>query len=35
VRYPGAKLARADDSRCDIHADIIAAGNWSRLEIDF
>jgi hypothetical protein len=35
VRYPGAKHARADGSRCEIQADVIATGNWSRLEIDF
>ena len=35
VRYPGAKLARADGSPCDIQADAISASNWSRLEIDF
>ncbi len=35
VRYPGAKHARADGSPCDIHADVITTGNWSRLEIDF
>jgi hypothetical protein len=35
VRYPGAKLARADGSPCDIRAGVIATGNWSRLEIDF
>ena len=35
VRYPGAKLARADGSPCDIQADVISAANWSRLEIDF
>ncbi len=35
VRYPGAKHARADGSRCQIQADVIATGNWSRLEIDF
>ena len=35
VRYPGAKLARADGSPCDIQADIISAPSWSRLEIDF
>ena len=35
VRYPGAKHARADGSPCDIQADVITAGNWSRLEIDF
>jgi hypothetical protein len=35
VRYPGAKLARADGSPCDVQADVISAPNWSRLEIDF
>src|SRR5271154_5142264 len=35
VRYPGAKHARADGSPCDIRADVITTGNWSRLEIDF
>jgi hypothetical protein len=35
VRYPGAKLARADANSCDIQADVISAPNWSRLEIDF
>ena len=35
VRYPGAKLARADGSPCEIQADIISAPSWSRLEIDF
>ena len=35
VRYPGAKLARADGSPCHIQADVISAPNWSRLEIDF
>ena len=35
VRYPGAKLARADGSPCDIQADVILAPSWSRLEIDF
>jgi hypothetical protein len=35
VRYPGAKHARADGSRCEIQTDVIATGNWSRLEIDF
>jgi len=35
VRYPGAKHARADGALCDVQADIITAGNWSRLEIDF
>jgi len=35
VRYPGAKLARADGSPCNIQADVISAPNWSRLEIDF
>jgi hypothetical protein len=35
VRYPGAKHARADGSPCDIRADIIRTGTWSRLEIDF
>jgi hypothetical protein len=35
VRYPGAKLARADGNACDIHADVISAPNWRRLEIDF
>jgi F5/8 type C domain len=35
VRYPGAKLARADGSPCDIQADVISAASWSRLEIDF
>ena len=35
VRYPGAKLARADGNACDIHADVISAPSWSRLEIDF
>jgi hypothetical protein len=35
VRYPGAKLARADGSPCDIQAGVISAPNWSRLEIDF
>jgi hypothetical protein len=35
VRYPGAKLARADGSRCDIQGDVITTGIWRRLEIDF
>ena len=35
VRYPGAKSARADGRPCEIEADVIATGNWSRLEIDF
>jgi hypothetical protein len=35
VRYPGAKLARADGSPCHIQADVISAPSWSRLEIDF
>jgi F5/8 type C domain len=35
VRYPGAKHAWADGSRCDIRGDVITSKNWSRLEIDF
>jgi hypothetical protein len=35
VRYPGAKHARADGKPCDIRADVITTGIWSRLEIDF
>ncbi len=35
VRYPGAKLARADGRPCDVQADVISAPSWSRLEIDF
>jgi hypothetical protein len=35
VRYPGVKSARADGSPCEIKADLIMTGNWSRLEIDF
>ena len=35
VRHPGAKHARADGRPCGIQGDVIATGNWSRLEIDF
>jgi len=35
VRYPGAKSAWADGSRCDIDASVITTNSWSRLEIEF
>ena len=34
-RYPGAKQARADGRRCDIHDDVVSAPNFKRLVIDF
>ncbi len=34
-RYPGAKQARADGTRCDIRDDVILTRNLKRLLVDF